>query len=186
MRQCGRMVLAGFCCSVVWLLAGAEGSAENDAGAMARAALPPPVSSNQSSIDRHQPPQAQTQSARHESSGSGPRIAVLRKHYNHTSKQPRGEISAFSKKPVASPEYHARHRLDGTNLTARVGISLERQSSPGFMRDQAYGGPPSAGPPEAPVALPPPRFGYNPAPPPGYGYPSVYQPPWLPGPTPPR
>jgi len=184
MSQCGRMVLAGFCCSVVLLLAGGKGSAENEAGAMARAVLPPPVSSDQSSIDRHQPPQAQT--AHHESSGWGPRIAAPRKHYGHTAKQPHGEISAFFKKPVASPEYHARHRLDGANLTIRGSKPLERLTVPGFMRDQAYGGPPSAGPPEAPVALPLPRFGYNPAPPPGYGYPSVYQPPWLPGPTPPR
>ena len=186
MRQCGRMVLAGFCCSVVWLLAGAEGSAENDAGAMARAALPPPVSSNQSSIDRHQPPRAQTQSARHESSGPGQQISVPWKHSNHTSKQPRGEISTFYKKLLPPPEHHPRHRLDGANFAARGGKPLERQTIPGFMRDQAYGGPPSAGPLEAPVVLPLPRFGYNPAPPPGYGYPSVYQPPWLPGPTPPR
>ena len=186
MSQCGQMVLAGFCCSVVWLLAGGKGSAENDAGAMARAALPPPVSSDQSSVDRHQPPQAQTQSAHHEWTRWGPRIAVPRKHYNHTSKQSRGEISAFSKKPVAPPEYHARHRLDNANPTARGGKPLERQTTPGFMRDQAYSGPPDAGPPGAPVALPFLRFGYNPAPPPGHGYPSVYQPPWLPGPTPPR
>jgi hypothetical protein len=186
MSQCGQMVLAGFCCSVVWLLAGGKGSAENDAGAMARAALPPPVSSDQSSVDRHQPPQAQTQSAHHEWTRWGPRIAVPRKHYNHTPRQPHGEISAFSKKSVAPPEYHARHRVDGANLTARGSKPLERQTIPGFMRDQAYGGPPSAGPPEAPVGLPHARFGYNPAPPPGYGYPSVYQPPWLPGPTPPR
>jgi len=153
---------------------------------MARAVLPPPVSSDQSSIDRHQPPQAQIQSARHESSGWGPRIAASRKHYSHTSKQLRGEISAFSKKSVASPEYHARHRLDGANLTIRGNKPLDRLTIPGFMRDQAYGGPPDAGPREAPVALPLPRFGYNPAPPPGYGYPFVYQPTWLPGPTPPR
>jgi hypothetical protein len=186
MSQRGRMVLGGFCCSVVLLLAGGEGSAENDAGAMARAALPPPVGSGQSSIDRRQPPQAQTQSAHHEWTGWRPRIAVPRKHYSHTPKQPHAETSAFSKKPVAPPEYHARHRLDGANLTARGGKPLERQTIPGFMRDQAYGGPPDAGPREAPVALPLPPFGYNPAPPPGYGYPSVYQPPWLPGPTPPR
>ena len=172
---------------LVLLLAGGEGSAENDTGAMARAALPPPVSLDQSSIDRHQPPQAQTQSAHHEWTGWGRRIAASSKHSNHTSKQPHGEISVFSRKPVAPPEYHARHRLDGANLAARGGKPLERQTIPGFMRDQAYGGPPDAGPPEAPVALPPPRFGYNPAPPPpGYGYPSLYQPPWLPGPTPPR
>jgi hypothetical protein len=192
MSRCRRLVLAAICCSLVLRLAGSEGSAESDGGAMARAALPPPPKSAQPGADRYQPPQPQTPAAPRESTASGPGIFGPRSPHNHTSRHRHREIPAadparaLSKRPLAPFEYHKRRHLDGSDLAARGEKSLDRQTVSSVMHDQVYAGPPYARPPEHPVALPLPPFGYNPAFPPGYGYPSVYQPPWLPGPTPPR
>jgi hypothetical protein len=192
MSQCGRLVLAAFCCSLVLRLAGSEGSAESDSGAMARAALPPPPKSAQSGVDRDEPPQVQTPATRRESTASGPGIMGSRNSHNHTSRHRRGEIlaadlaRALSKRPLAPSGYHKRRHLDGTDLAAYGEKTLDRQTASSLMHDRPYAGSRDARPLEPPVALPLPPFGYNPPAPPGYGYPSVYQPPWLPGPTPPR
>jgi hypothetical protein len=166
MSQYRRLVLAAFCCFLVLPLTGSDVSAESDGGAMARAALPPPPKSAQSRADRYQPPQPQTLGARRDSTASGPGIIEPRSPNNHTSRHRRREI------PAAEP--------------ARGEKTLGRQTVSSLRHDQAYVGPGYARPPEPPVALPPPPFGYNPMAPPGYGYPSIYQPPWLPGPTPSR
>ena len=192
MSQCRRLVLAAFCCSLVLRLAGSEGSAESDGDAMARAALPPPPKSAPSGADRHQPPQAQTLAARREAAPPGPGVMAPISSHNHTSRHRRREIlaadpaRALSKRPLAPSGYHKRRHLDGADLAARGEKSPDRQPVSSVMPDRAYAGPRDARPPEPPVALPLPPFGYYPAAPPGYGYPSVYQPPWLPGPTPPR
>jgi hypothetical protein len=192
MSQYRRLVLAAFCCSLVLQLTGSDVSAESDGGAMARAALPPPPKSAQSGADRYQPPQPQTPGARRESTASGPGIIGPRSPHNHTSRHRHREIPAaeparaLSKKPLAPSAYHKRRHVDGAEFAARGEETLDRQTVSSLRHDQAYAGPGYARPPEPPVALPLPPFGYNPMAPPGYGYPSVYQPPWLPGPTPSR
>jgi hypothetical protein len=192
MSQCGRLVLTAFCCSLMLRLAGSEGSAESDGDAMARATLPPPPKSAQSEADQYQPPQAQTLAAQRESTAFGPGIMGPRSPHNHIVRHRRGEIPAadaagtLSKRPHAPSRYHKRRHLDATDLAVRGEKSLDRQTVSSVTHDQAYAGPRDARSLEPPVALPLPPFGYNPAAPPGYGYPSIYQPPWLPGPTPPR
>jgi hypothetical protein len=191
MSQCRRLVLAAFCCSLVLRLSGSEGFAQSDGDAMARAALPPPPKSASSGADPHLPPQTQTPAARPQSPASGPTVVGPRGSHNHTSRYRRREIAAadpvrtLSKKPVAPSGYHKHRHLDGAEIAAHGEKSFDRQPVSGAAHDQAYAGPRDAKPPEPPVAPPLPPFGY-PAAPPGYGYPSVYQPPWLPGPTPPR
>jgi len=192
MSRCRRLVLAAFCGSLVLRLTGSDVSAQSDSDAMARAALPPPPKSAQSQTDRHQPPPAQTPAARHESAASGPGIIGPRSPHNHTSGHRRGEIPvadsarALSKKPLAPSGFHKRRHFDGAALAARGEKSLDRQTVSSLRHDPAYAGPGDARRPEPPVTMPLPPFGYSPAAPSGYGYPSVYQPPWLPGPTPPR
>jgi hypothetical protein len=167
MSQCGRLVLAAFCCSLVLRLAGSEGSAESDGDAMARAAAPPPLKSAQSGADRYQPPQAQTLTARPESTASGPGIMGPRSPHNHTSKHRGGEIPAahaarvLSKRPFAPSGYHKRRHLDGADLAARGEKSLDRQTVSSVMHDQAYAAQRDARLPKRPVALPLPPFGYN-------------------------
>jgi hypothetical protein len=192
MRQCGRLVLAGFCCSLVSVLAGSAGSAESDDHAMARAVLPPPLSPAQSVSDPHQPQHEQTWAARHEPRASGPRIVGLHKPHNSTSRHLRGEIAsadpatAFSRKALAPSGYRKRHHLDDADLAARGNRQFDRQAVSSFTRDQAYADPRTATLPEVPFAVPRPPFGNGPLAPPSFWYPSVSQPPWLPGPTAPR
>jgi hypothetical protein len=192
MSRCRRLVLAVFCGSLVLWLTGSDVSAESDGDAMARAALPPPPKSAQSEADRHQPPQAQTSAARREPTASGPGVIRPRSPHNHTSRLRRSEIQAadlakaLSKKPPAPSGFHKRRHLDSAALAARGEKSLYRQTVSSLRHDPTYAGPGDARPPEPPIAPPLPPFGYNPTVPLGYGYPSVYQPPWLPGPTPPR
>jgi hypothetical protein len=192
MSRCGRLVLAALCCSLVLRLAGSEGSAESDGDAMARAALPPPPKSAQTGADRYQPPQAQTLAARRESTASGPATMGPGSPHKHTSKHQSREIAAVdpamtvSKRPLARSGHHKRRHLDGADLAARDEKPHDRQTGSSVMHAQAYDGSRDAKTPEPPIAVPLPPFGYYPAPPPGYAYPSIYQPPWLPGPTPPR
>ncbi len=193
MRQRERLVLAVFFFFLVLPLSGAKGSAEGDGGAMARAALPPPLRPAPSDTDWLQPQRTQTQSVRREPSVSKSRLVRSGKANYHPSKNRRGEIAAvdpgtaFSLKPLARlPRYHKRRHLDGANFAARGDKQFDRHPVSGFTRDQEYADPQDASPAMAPVALAPPPFGYIPDPPPGFGYPPVHQPPWLPGPTPPR
>ena len=192
MSRCRRLVLAAFCSSLVLRLTGSDVSAESDGDAMARAALPPPPQSARPEADHHQSPQAQIPAARRESAASGPGIMGPRSPHNHTAKHRRREIPtgdsvrALSKKPLAPSGFHRRRHFDSVALAARGEKSLDRQTVPSFRHDPTYAGPGDARPLEPPAAPPLPPFGYNPMAPPGYGYPSVYQPPWLPGPTPPR
>jgi hypothetical protein len=192
MSRCRRLILAAFCGSLVLRLTGADVSAESDGEAMARAALPPPPKSAQSEADRHQPPQAQTPAARRESTASGAGIVGPRSPHNHTSSHRRDEIpaadssKALSKKPLAPSGFHKRRHFDSAAIAARGEKSLDRQTVSSLRHDPTYAGPGNTSPPDPPVTLPLPPFGYNPTAPPGYGYPSIYQPPWLPGPTPPR
>jgi hypothetical protein len=192
MSRCRRLVLAAFYGSLVLRLTGSDGSAQSDSDAMARAALPPPPKSAQSQTDRHQPPPAQTPAARRESPASGPGIMGPRSSHDHTSRHRRGEIPvvdsarALSRKPLTPSGVHRRRHFDGAALASRGEKSLDRQIVYSLKHDPTYAGQEDVRPPDPPVTLPVPPFGYNPTAPPVYGYPSVYQPPWLPGPTPPR
>jgi hypothetical protein len=192
MRQCGRLVLTGFCSSIVLMLAASVGSADSDDGAMARAVLPPPLNPAQSGADLHQSQHGQTRTAPHEPRASGVRIVGSRKSHNNTSRHSRGVMAAadpaatLAKKSPPPSAYRKRRHLDGADLAARSDRQLDRQAVSRFTRDQVDAEPRGAALPEIPVGVPRPPFGYSPMAPPGFGYPSVYQPPWLPGPTPPR
>jgi hypothetical protein len=195
MRQRDRLILAAFFLFLGLPLCQADGTAEADSAPMARAALPPPLRATPSGSDRQQPPPSQTGSPGHDATASGSYVINPSEFFSRSSKHAHGAItsayprSAFSRKPRALAIQHNSHRhLHRTHFAAVRGTKhMKRLPGSGPSPDPEYGDPPAASPAAmAPVAPPPPLFRYPPPVPPGYVYLPEYQPPWLPGPSPPR
>jgi hypothetical protein len=195
MRQRERLILAALLSILGLPLCRADEALETDGAPMARAALPPPLRAAASGPERQQPQPPQTASSRHNPIPSGSPVLNPSQFVTRSSKHPPGRIksadsvSAFSRKPRVAAVKHNHHRHhDGVNFAGiRGGRQPNRLASSGPSPDPGYGDPPAASPVAMPpMALPPPLFRYTPQAPPGYVYPPQYQPPWLPGPTPPR
>lgn len=168
-----RLVLAVFLALPMLLSSGADGSADGEASAMARAVLPPPLPAAPSGTDWRQPQRGAPREA--------PRREPMKNGHSAAS-HPR---AAFSPKPVAALDHgnHERRHRDRASLTGRGERRHNRHPVGGISREEAYADPDVASAATAPVAPPPPPFGYYPEPLPAYGYAPVYQPPWLPGPA---
>jgi hypothetical protein len=194
MRQRERLVLAAFCWLLGLPLCRADGATEADGAAMARAPLPPPLRATPSGADRLQPQPSLTGSPRHDPTAPGSFVLKPGDFVTHSAKHAHGAItavhpySAFSRRYRAPAARYRKHRhLDGTNFAAARGAKqLNRLPSSEPSRDPEYDSSAESPAALAPVALPPPPFAYAPQVPLGYPYPPEYQPPWLPGPTPPR